>query len=348
MLGFSDGTKDGGYLTANWSIYKAKEGITSLSREHDIRVVFFDGRGGPPARGGGNTHKFYASLGPTIESSQTQLTIQGQTISSNFGSINSAKFNVEQLLTAGLENNIRKDMEGALTNEQRVLLDELSEISYATYQSFKNDPLFVPYLEEISPLNYYAMANIGSRPSKRGTGEGLKFEDLRAIPFVGAWSQLKQNVPGYFGLGSACKHLDEMGKLDDLKAFYHNSLFFRTLIENSMQSLSKTNFEITRYMKDDPKFGKFWEWMYEEYKLVEKYILEISGQDKLLENSPRVKASIKLREDAVLPLLIIQQYALMKVRELKDSGASEKEYQTYEKLIIRTLYGNINASRNSA
>ena len=348
MLGFSDGTKDGGYLTANWGIFKAKEKMTSLSRENGIRVVFFDGRGGPPARGGGNTHKFYASLGPTIESTQTQLTIQGQTISSNFGSFNSAKFNVEQLLTAGLENNVRTDKEAVLTTEERDLLDELSDIAYQTYQSFKGDSLFVEYLEEISPLNYYAMANIGSRPSKRGSGSQLKFEDLRAIPFVGAWSQLKQNVPGYFGLGTACKKLDEEGRLDDLKKFYRNSLFFRTLIENSMQSLSKTNFGVTQYLKKDSKFGKFWEWMFEEYKLVEKYVLEISGQHKLLERSPRVRASISLREEAVLPLLVIQQYALMKVREMKKSGADEEAYKIYEKLIIRTLYGNINAARNSA
>jgi phosphoenolpyruvate carboxylase len=349
MLGFSDGTKDGGYLTANWSIFKAKENITALSRENDVRVVFFDGRGGPPARGGGNTHKFYASLGPTIESTQTQLTIQGQTISSNFGTINSAKFNVEQLLTAGLENNIKNSERRALNDSQRKLLDDLSTIAFDTYQSFKNDDLFVPYLEEISPLKYYAMANIGSRPSKRGSGDKLKFEDLRAIPFVGAWSQLKQNVPGFFGLGTACKKLDDAGRLDEIKALYRDSLFFRTLIENSMQSLSKTNFELTSYMKADPKFGRLWDWMNEEHKLAEQYVLLISGQKKLLETSPRAQASIKLREEAVLPLLVIQQYALMKLRTLDpEKPENAKLYQTYEKLVIRTLYGNINAARNSA
>ena len=349
MLGFSDGTKDGGYLTANWAIFKAKENITALSRENDVRVVFFDGRGGPPARGGGNTHKFYASLGPTIESTQTQLTIQGQTISSNFGTINSAKFNVEQLLTAGLENNVKNSDEGALNESQRNLLDDLSTVAFETYQSFKNDVLFVPYLEEISPLKYYAKANIGSRPSKRGNGDKLKFEDLRAIPFVGAWSQLKQNVPGFFGLGTACKQLDEAGKLAEIKSLYHESLFFRTLIENSMQSLSKTNFALTSYMKADPKFGRFWDWMNEEHKLAEQYVLLISGQKQLLETSPRAKASIKLREEAVLPLLVIQQYALMKIRELSMQDSYDaKLYETYEKLVIRTLYGNINAARNSA
>ena len=102
MLGFSDGTKDGGYLMANWSIYKAKEELTKISKEYDIDVVFFDGRGGPPARGGGKTHKFYASMGKNIANKEIQLTIQGQTVSSNFGTIDSAQYNMEQLIHAGI------------------------------------------------------------------------------------------------------------------------------------------------------------------------------------------------------------------------------------------------------
>ena len=106
MLGFSDGTKDGGYLMANWSIYKAKEELTKISRQHGVSVVFFDGRGGPPARGGGKTHKFYASLGKNIANEEIQLTIQGQTVSSNFGTIESAQFNIEQLINAGISNDL--------------------------------------------------------------------------------------------------------------------------------------------------------------------------------------------------------------------------------------------------
>src|SRR5690606_10882828 len=104
MLGFSDGTKDGGYLMANWAIYKAKERLTEISRKYDVIAIFFDGRGGPPARGGGKTHNFYASLGPTIESKEVQLTIQGQTISSNFGTLDSSQHNLEQLISSGIHN----------------------------------------------------------------------------------------------------------------------------------------------------------------------------------------------------------------------------------------------------
>ena len=102
MLGFSDGTKDGGYLMANWSIFRAKEDLTEVSRKHGIKALFFDGRGGPPARGGGNTHQFYASLGDSIESDEIQITVQGQTISSNFGTVNSCQYNLEQLLSLSL------------------------------------------------------------------------------------------------------------------------------------------------------------------------------------------------------------------------------------------------------
>mgnify|MGYP005745672129 FL=1 len=104
MLGFSDGTKDGGYLTANWKILTAKEKLTRISRKHKIKVKFFDGRGGPPARGGGNTHQFYSSLGSIIESDDIQVTIQGQTISSNFGTLDSCKYNLEQLISSAIKN----------------------------------------------------------------------------------------------------------------------------------------------------------------------------------------------------------------------------------------------------
>jgi phosphoenolpyruvate carboxylase len=119
MLGFSDGTKDGGYLMANWSIYKAKEELTQVSKEHHIDVVFFDGRGGPPSRGGGKTHKFYASMGHNISNKEIQLTIQGQTVSSNFGIIDAAQFNIEQLLNAGITNDLFSTMNVTLeTNEE--------------------------------------------------------------------------------------------------------------------------------------------------------------------------------------------------------------------------------------
>ena len=345
MLGFSDGTKDGGYMSANWNIYRAKENLTRISKQHDIDVLFFDGRGGPPARGGGNTHNFYASLGSQIASSEIQLTVQGQTISSNFGTPESAQFNMEQLITAGLENILLTDQTKTLEPQERQLLEELSDISLKYYTELKEHPLFTEFLEEMSPLKYYGMANIGSRPSKRGKAKKLELDDLRAIPFVGAWSQLKMNIPGFYGLGKAFQDLSEAGRLHEVQSLYRKSKFFRTLIENSMQSMCKTFFPLTSYMADDAKFGAFWGVLNDEFERTEKFVLKVSGQPELLSNNPGIKASIALRENIVLPLLVIQQYALITLRE---QNLSDEVRAKYEKMVVRSLYGNINASRNSA
>ncbi|TLX73907.1 phosphoenolpyruvate carboxylase [Labilibacter sediminis] len=347
MLGFSDGTKDGGYLMANWAIFSAKENITATSRNNDVEVVFFDGRGGPPARGGGNAHRFYAAMGRNIESRQIQMTVQGQTISSHYGIKEAAAHNLGYLLTAGLSNKLFSKPQNQLESAQHDFIDEMAEASYQKYLSLKHDDLFLPYLEEISTLKYYGKANIGSRPSKRGGDGKINFDDLRAIPFVGAWSQLKQNVPGFFGLGTALKEQEDKGNLQACKDLYQNSIFFKTLLANSMQSMSKTSFELTRYLEKNPRFGEFWKMIHAEYELTKEMLLKVSGMPKLLEDNPRSQMSIRLREKVVLPLLVIQQFALMKIQE-SQNGNDEIPLELFEKMVIRAMFGNINASRNSA
>ncbi|KRD10550.1 phosphoenolpyruvate carboxylase [Flavobacterium sp. Root901] len=349
MLGFSDGTKDGGYLMANWSIYQAKISLTEISRKYGIKAIFFDGRGGPPARGGGKTHKFYASLGPKIENKEIQITVQGQTISSNFGTLDSCRYNIENLLSAGVTNQVFAKDKNELTEEETQILNQLADLGYEKYLSFKNHPKFIPYLEKMSTLKYYSKTNIGSRPSKRSKSESLDFADLRAIPFVGSWSQLKQNVPGFFGVGTALKHFEESGQWDRVQDLYHNSLFFKTLLENSMMSLAKSFLPLTAYMSKDPEFGEFWQIIYNEFSETKRLLLKIAGHQTLMENYPDGIASIQIRERIVLPLLTIQQYALLKINELnKENSNNEDLIKVYEKIVTRSLFGNTNASRNSA
>jgi phosphoenolpyruvate carboxylase len=349
MLGFSDGTKDGGYLMANWSIYKAKEELTAISRKYGVKAIFFDGRGGPPARGGGKTHKFYASLGPNIENNEIQVTVQGQTISSNFGTLDSCRYNLENLLSAGVTNQVFSKGQNELTLDEKNILDQLAGFGYEKYLSFKNHPKFIPYLEQMSTLKYYAKTNIGSRPSKRSKSEHLDFADLRAIPFVGSWSQLKQNVPGFFGVGTALKHFEDTNQWSKVQDLYGNSLFFKTLLENSMMSLAKSFFPLTAYMKKDPQFGAFWQIIYDEFLETKRLLLKIAGHKELMENYPDGKASIQIRERIVLPLLTIQQYALLRINELnKEVQPDEALIKVYEKIVTRSLFGNTNASRNSA
>ncbi|NQZ44085.1 MAG: phosphoenolpyruvate carboxylase [Flavobacteriaceae bacterium] len=341
MLGFSDGTKDGGYLKANWSILKTKETLSKVCKKNGIKAIFFDGRGGPPARGGGKTHRFYAAQTKDVANHEIQLTIQGQTITSTYGTKAQFIHNAEQLLTAGLSNNLF-GKEHSISAAQRKLIEELSELSFEKYDALKQHPNFIPYLEHRSTLKYYSNANIGSRPGKRGNKKQLTLSDLRAISFVGSWSQLKQNVPGYFGLGSAIAQLKEQGRMPEIKKLYKEVPFFRALMHNSMMSLAKTNFNLTSYMKEDPEFGEFWNILYDEYRLSEKMLLAISGYKILMEDEAISRESVKIREKIVLPLLVIQQNALYHITQnspFKDD---------YGKIVTRSLYGNINASRNSA
>ena len=347
MLGFSDGTKDGGYLTANWAIMQAKERLSEVARSHGVSLVFFDGRGGPPARGGGEAHKFYASQNPAIENTATQLTIQGQTISANFGHELSAQYNLEQLLSAGLSSRIRPQATG-WDEDSKQLLGRLSELSLAHYQAFKQHPDFVPYLEQISTLKYYGMTNIGSRPTKRSGGDGLVFEDLRAIPFVGAWSQLKQNVLGYYGLGTALTALIDQGEAQALQTLYQKSGYFKAIIDNSMMSLCKSFMPLTAYLQEDPRFGDFWLLINREFKAAEQALKTVAQTTELLPDKPLRKQSIMAREAIVLPLLTIQQYALQRINAMQKQGHDDEALlAAYEKLVTRSLYGNINASRNA-
>ena len=207
----------------------------------------------------------------------------------------------------------------------------------------------MPYLEHMSTLKYYAKTNIGSRPSKRGNAKQLNFSDLRAIPFVGSWSQSKQNVPGFFGVGTALKKYEDTGEFDKIITLYQNSPFFKTLVANSMMSLSKSFFGLTAYMEDDPIYGGFWKIIYDEYLLSKRLLLKASGFETLMQDQPAGKKSIDIREEIVLPLLTIQQYGLIKIQELiKENKENEGLKTVYEKLVMRSLFGNINASRNSA
>jgi phosphoenolpyruvate carboxylase len=157
---------------------------------------------------------------------------------------------------------------------------------------------------------------------------------------------MKQNIPGFFGVGTAIDNLIKKGKGDQLKQLYKNSLFFRTLLSNSMMSLTKTDFRATKYLHDDKDFGEFWDIMDKEYDLSIAKLLEVSGLPDLMANNPMIKSSVGLREKIVLPLIVIQQYALMNLRNLREEDKPYEQY--YRRLIIRCMFGIINAARNSA
>ncbi|OAQ39831.1 phosphoenolpyruvate carboxylase [Pedobacter psychrophilus] len=345
MLGFSDSTKDGGYLMANWSLYYAKYTLTSVSRKNGIDLAFFDGRGGPPARGGGKTHKFYASFGKDVANKQIQITVQGQTISSHYGTFETSINNLEQLIHAGITSALYKQKENTLDEKEKSLLSTMADISYHAFIDLRTNPLFLKFMEVQSPLKMLSQINISSRPVKRNSDSELKLEDLRAISFVTSWSQLKQNIPGFFGVGAALAKMKEDGEWLNLKNLYKDSGFYKTIIDNCMMSMKKADFRLTAYLADDETFGEFWKMLHAEYQLTKKLLLDLSDTKVLMEKYPTEAQSIDVREKITLPLVIIQRYAIIKSLD-KNLKASQKE--VYDKLILRTLYGIVNAARNSA
>jgi len=343
MLGFSDSTKDGGYLMANWSIYKAKIELTAMARKYEVDLTFFDGRGGPPARGGGKTQRFYASMGEKIANNHIQLTIQGQTISSQYGSCDTAHYNIEQLLNAGMTSGIENNPGDTLDDTKKNVIDKMADASYKKFMELRHHPLFLKYLEELSPLKFLSSLNISSRPVKRNANSELRLEDLRAISFVTAWSQLKQSVPGCYGVGTALKNADDAGEWRKVEELYETSGMFKTIIDNSIMSMTKSNFNITAYLKDDKKFGTFWNTLHQEFELTKKYFLKLTKTKVLMEKYPVERKSIATREKTVLPLVIIQHYA---IKKLQDIDNTDPNYEIYGKLLTRTVYGIVNAGRN--
>ncbi|WP_119079772.1 phosphoenolpyruvate carboxylase [Chitinophaga alhagiae] len=342
MLGFSDSTKDGGYLMANWSIYQAKVELTAITRKYDIDLTFFDGRGGPPSRGGGKTHRFYAAMGEEIAHNHIQLTIQGQTVSSLYGSVETAKFNIEQLVNAGVASVLHPDQRDLLDYKEKELITTMAEESYQRFTALREHPLFTEYLENLSPLQLLSSINISSRPTKRNAGSALRLEDLRAISFVTAWSQLKQSVPASYGVGSALQAVKKAGKWACATELYKTSGFFKTMIDNCIMSMSKSDFRVTAHLQNDERYGEFWTMLKNEFDLTHAMLLELTGNKELMQEYPVEKNSIALRERIMLPLVVTQHYALQKAKTTKDAELKS----AYEKLVIRTVYGIVNAGRN--
>ena len=241
-------------------------------------------------------------MGKEIANKNIQLTIQGQTISSQYGSIDSAEFNIEQLINAGISAGIKETHNILLDPVHKNLLDVMAKESYDSFVALRKHPLFLSYLEKFSPLTLLSKITISSRPVKRNSGGALKLEDLRAISFVTAWSQLKQNIPGFYGMGTALKNQEKLGNWDKVVKTYQESGYFKTIIDNCMMSMSKSDFSITAHFANDKEYGAFWKILYDEFELSKSMLLKLSGHTTLMENYPVEKSSIAVREKIVLPL----------------------------------------------
>ena len=325
MLGFADGTFDAGYLGANWAIYRAKRDMTAEARRQGVEVVFFDGRGGPPARGGVNTHRYYAALGPEVAHRSIHTNLQGQTISSNFGVPESAAFNLEAMLTAGASCELRAAAGHEEDTEAEQLLDAMAERSREAFHDLLALPGCGDFLRAFGAADFFERSVHG----------------LRGIAFNGAWSLARMNVPGFYGLGTALEALIETSGVHTATRLYTEHALFRALVDNSMQSMAKCDFRLTVSAADHPEFAAIREAVRAEFERTERFVLTISGQQRLLEHSPLLRDSIALRNTVILPLLVILHASLSRMRN------DDTEDSLPRRLAARAMFGIVNASRNA-
>lgn len=327
MLGYSDGSKDGGNLTANWELYKAQDEIHSISSTYDVRLKFFHGRGGSLGRGGGPLYSSLLSQPSITLGDGVKITEQGEVLSSRYLLSDIAYRSLEQatsvLLTAisGItETEKQPDMP---TKEAYDAMNEASDLALKKYESLIfNDPDFLAYFNQGTPLNELGELNIGSRPMKRKGSN--KFEDLRAIPWVFAWTQSRQLLPAWYASGFGLRaYLDKTNNIELFREMYHNWPFFQATINNLQMALTKTDLDIaenyTKMTDNEEASKRIFNQIKEEFKRTKDVILEISEQEELMDHQPNIKESVRIRNPIVDPLNLIQVQLLNQLRMTDDS-----------------------------
>jgi phosphoenolpyruvate carboxylase len=318
MLGYSDSNKDGGYLTSNWSLYKAAERLLAACRARGVRLRLFHGRGGTIGRGGGPSYEAVLALPPGTVDGALRLTEQGEVIASKYADPESSRRNLETLAAAALEASLAPRPPREYRPRHAAIMEELSRAAFRVYRELVTAPGFVDYFRASTPIAEIAELNIGSRPASRRATQSI--EDLRAIPWVFSWSQCRLMLPGWFGFGSAVEGWlnSRKGALEELREMHDNWPFFRTVLSNLDMVLAKTDLAIgSRYAELVPDerlrrdmFGR----IAAEWHRTRRWLGEITGQAELLADNPTLARSIRNRFPYLDPLNHVQVECLRRHR----------------------------------
>ena len=346
MVGYSDSAKDGGYLAANWEIYRAQEELVALAAERDVELTIFHGRGGSAGRGGGPTYAAVLAQPPGAVAGRLQLTEQGETISFKYGLPGLAERNLEAAVAATLLTAFPNAAGLAPPNEgARETMTALTTSSLAAYRALVwDDPAFPPFFRSFTPVDELALLEIGSRPVSRPDAAGHgELEALRAIPWVFAWTQNRCLLPSWYGCGTAFVTFGVEGtELEWLRRLYREWPFFRALIENLEMTLAKSSFEISAgYLDLVPPSAdrdRIWRLLSLEQRATVEAVLLIVEADALLDRHPVLQRSVRLRNPYVDPMNAIQVELLRAHRE-GDERATRP--------LLRSIAGIAAALRNT-
>ncbi len=328
MIGYSDSGKDGGYLRANWMLYRAQRQLAETCEKQGVRLTLFHGRGGTLGRGGGPANRAILAQPPESVRGRIKLTEQGEVISSRYANPDIAHRHLEQLVNAVLLTSGRRPVYDRQA-EWNATMDGLSDTAYRKYRSLVEKPEFIPYFHQSTTIDHIDALNIGSRPSRRGATQDIG--DLRAIPWVFAWTQTRVNLPGWYGVGSAIEAWidgpDSEDRLAELRGMYQEWPFFRTVLDNVQLGMAKADMDIASLYADlaeDHVRTAVFDDIREEFERTRAGLLAIVQADGLLQDDVWLRRSIRVRNPYVDPMNLVQIALLRKLRDNPDAPEADE------------------------
>jgi phosphoenolpyruvate carboxylase len=338
MIGYSDSNKDGGFLTSNWELYKAQIKLTRLGRECGVPIAFFHGRGGSVSRGGAPTGRAIAAQPAGSVGGRMRITEQGEVVSFKYANRGTAQYQIELLAASIFEHTLKSEREEALvpTAEGDEAMEALSGASMAAYRRLVDDPNLLPYYQAASPLEEISLLNLGSRPARRFGAQSLG--DLRAIPWVFAWSQNRHFVPGWYGLGSGIlTFLQVRGQRGTalLSRMFTDSRLFRLIVDEAEKTLSYVDLDLAReyagLVPDAAVRDAIFPMIEQEYHRSVEAVLRISGGRELAERFPRFRRKLARRMPTI-NRVSRQQIELL--RRFRESGGDRTQEEQLSALLL--------------
>ena len=338
MIGYSDSNKDGGFLTSNWELYKAQIKLTRVGKEMGVPIAFFHGRGGSVSRGGAPTGRAIAAQPAGSIQGRMRITEQGEVVSFKYANRGTAQYQIELLAASVVEHTIKSEREEALvpTAEFDEAMEALSGAAQAAYRKLVDHPDLLPYYQTASPLEEISFLNLGSRPARRFGARSLS--DLRAIPWVFAWSQNRHFVPGWFGVGSGVlTFLQVRGERGSalIQRMFSDSRLFRLIVDEVEKTLSYVDLEMAReyaeLVPEERVRASVFPLIEEEYHRTVEAVLRISGGTALAERFPRFRRKLARR----LPILNqISRQQIELLRRFRESGSDKSQEELLSALLL--------------